>query len=860
MNDEQRLIPVEIVDEMRKAYLEYSMSVIVSRALPDVRDGLKPVHRRILYTMYENSLTPDKAYRKCADTVGSVLGRYHPHGDASVYDAMVRLAQDHSLRYMLIDGHGNFGSIDGYPAAAYRYTESRLSKISMEMLGDIEKETVSFVSNYDDRLKEPTVLPARFPNLLVNGSEGIAVGMATKIPPHNLGEVIDGMCCLIDNPDVTVDELCEHIKGPDFPTGGLIMGRSGIRAAYATGRGRVIMRARTEPEELRNGKTRITVTEIPYMVNKLKLVKSINDLVDEKRIEGIDDVVDYSNRDGIRIVIDLKRDANPQVVLNKLFAYTQLQDTYGVIMLALVNGEPKTLTLKEMLQHYIDFQCEIIEKRTRYDLRKAQERAHILEGLKKALDFIDEVIKILRAAKSVNEGKEALMERFDFDEIQATAIVQMRLGQLTGLERTKIEEELSALLEKIAYFTEILSNHNLVLDIVKTEALNLRDKYADDRRTEIMTVSGDVDIEDLIPVEESVLTLTKDGYIKRLPSDTYRVQNRGGRGITGMTTRDDDYTSDMFICSSHDYVLFFSNFGRVYRLKAYEVPEGSRTSKGLNIVNVLPLQPEEKISAMLKVSEFEENKYLCMITKNGVIKRTELMKYNTARKGGLIAINLDEGDQLRWVRMTDGNDRLLVATRNGMAICFDESDARPLGRTSRGVKAITLAEGDEVVGMIRVEEGKSVLTVTETGYGRRSEFDDYRVQNRGGKGLTNYRTAKYGKVATVQAVSDEEDIILISTDGIVIRIAVAGISTYARPAKGVRVMRVNEGARLVTMEVAEHDEAEVNADAEVEADAGEGAETAAEAVSVSGEITGAEQALNQVLENAEKRAEEMDNL
>ncbi|MDD6284594.1 MAG: DNA gyrase subunit A, partial [Firmicutes bacterium] len=686
MNDEQRLIPVEIVDEMRKAYLEYSMSVIVSRALPDVRDGLKPVHRRILYTMYENSLTPDKAYRKCADTVGSVLGRYHPHGDASVYDAMVRLAQDHSLRYMLIDGHGNFGSIDGYPAAAYRYTESRLSKISMEMLGDIEKETVSFVSNYDDRLKEPTVLPARFPNLLVNGSEGIAVGMATKIPPHNLGEVIDGMCCLIDNPDVTVDELCEHIKGPDFPTGGLIMGRSGIRAAYATGRGRVIMRARTETEELRNGKTRITVTEIPYMVNKLKLVKSINDLVDEKRIEGIDDVVDYSNRDGIRIVIDLKRDANPQVVLNKLFAYTQLQDTYGVIMLALVNGEPKTLTLKEMLQHYIDFQCEIIEKRTRYDLRKAQERAHILEGLKKALDFIDEVIKILRAAKSVNEGKEALMERFDFDEIQATAIVQMRLGQLTGLERTKIEEELSALLEKIAYFTEILSNHNLVLDIVKTEALNLRDKYADDRRTEIMTVSGDVDIEDLIPVEESVLTLTKDGYIKRLPSDTYRVQNRGGRGITGMTTRDDDYTSDMFICSSHDYVLFFSNFGRVYRLKAYEVPEGSRTSKGLNIVNVLPLQPEEKISAMLKVGEFEENKYLCMITKNGVIKRTELMKYNTARKGGLIAINLDEGDQLRWVRMTDGNDRLLVATRNGMAICFDESDARPLGRTSRGVK------------------------------------------------------------------------------------------------------------------------------------------------------------------------------
>lgn len=828
-DEETKIVPVEIVDEVNKSFLDYSMSVIVSRALPDVRDGFKPVHRRILYTMYENGLTPDKPYRKCADTVGSVLGRYHPHGDASVYDAMVHMVQDFYLRYPLVDGHGNFGSIDGYPAAAYRYTESRMNKLSTHMLDDIDKDTVDFVPNYDDRLREPSVLPARFPALLVNGTQGIAVGMASKIPPHNLGEVIDGMCHLIDNPEAELDEICQHIKGPDFPTGGIVMGMSGIRAAYATGRGKLVVRAKTEIEEMSNGKFRIIITEIPYMVNKKDLVKSIVNLSDEKRVEGIDDVVDHSSKrdGGMRIVVDLKRDANPQVVLNKLFSYTELQTTFGVINLALVNGKPKILTLKEMLQHYIDFQCEVIERRTRFDLKKAKERAHILEGLMIALDFIDEVIAILRKSKSIADGKEALIARFNLSDAQATAIVQMRLGQLTGLERAKIEEELAALNAKIKELETILGDHMLVLDIVKTEALNIRDRYADDRRTEITAVSGDVDIEDLIPENESVITLSQMGYIKRVVSDEFTLQNRGGRGKKGAANRDEDVTKQMFVCSSHDRLLFFTNMGRMYKLKAYEVPEGSRTSKGLNIVNVLPLLPDEKVSVMVKANDLsEEGKYLCMVTKNGVIKRTELNKYDSNRKGGINAIVLDGNDELKWVQLTDGNCDLLVATKNGWAIRFKETDCRPIGRTARGVKAITLREGDEVVGMTVVDENKTLLTVTETGFGRRSSFDNYRVQSRGGKGITNYRTALYGKVAAVHAVDENDDALLITSGGIVIRIYTESVSLFARGSKGVRVMKPDEGTCVVTMELAEHSEDEETVEVIDDGSGAEGADNA----------------------------------
>ncbi len=826
-DEETKIVPVEIVDEVNKSFLDYSMSVIVSRALPDVRDGFKPVHRRILYTMYENGLTPDKPYRKCADTVGAVLGRYHPHGDASVYDAMVHMVQDFYLRYPLVDGHGNFGSIDGYPAAAYRYTESRMNKLSTHMLDDIDKDTVDFVPNYDDRLREPSVLPARFPALLVNGTQGIAVGMASKIPPHNLGEVIDGMCCLIDNPDAELDEICQHIKGPDFPTGGIVMGMSGIRAAYATGRGKLTVRAKTEIEEMSNGKFRIIITEIPYMVNKKDLVKAIVNLSDEKRVEGIDDVVDHSSKrdGGMRIVVDLKRDANPQVVLNKLFSYTELQTTFGVINLALVNGKPKILTLKEMLTYYIDFQCEVIERRTRFDLKKAQERAHILEGLMIALDFIDEVIAILRASKSIAEGKEFLISLSNYIEGQATAIVQMRLCQLTGLERAKIEEELAALNEKIKELQTILADHMLVLDIVKTEALNIRDRYADDRRTEITAVSGEVDIEDLIPENESVITLSQMGYIKRVVSDEFSLQNRGGRGKKGTQNRDEDVTKQMFVCSSHDRLLFFTNMGRMYKLKAYEVPEGSRTSKGLNIVNVLPLLPDEKVSVMVKANDLsEEGKFLCMVTKNGIIKRTELNKYDSNRKGGLNAIVLDDGDELKWVQLTDGKCDLLVATKNGWAIRFNETDCRPIGRTARGVKAITLREGDEVVGMAVVDENKTLLTVTETGYGRRSSFDNYRVQSRGGKGITNYRTEKFGKVAAVHAVDENDDALLITSGGIVIRVYTDSISQFARPSKGVRVMKPDEGTYVVTMELAEHSEDEETVEVVDDGSGNDGAE------------------------------------
>ncbi|CZT55186.1 DNA gyrase subunit A [Eubacteriaceae bacterium CHKCI005] len=804
-----KVIQVDIEKEMRKSYLDYSMSVIVSRALPDVRDGLKPVHRRILYTMHENSLWPDRAYRKCADTVGAVLGRYHPHGDASVYDALVRMAQDFSMRYILVDGHGNFGSVDGDPPAAYRYTEARMSKIATEMLTDIEKDTVDFTSNYDDRLKEPQVLPSRFPNLLVNGSTGIAVGMATNMPPHNLGEVVDAICLLIENPDATLNELMEYIQGPDFPTGGIIMGRSGIRAAYGTGRGRILVRAKADIVESHNGRFQIVVTELPYQVNKARLVQSIAELIKEKRIDGLQNVDDHSDREGMRIVMDLKREANPQVVLNQLFTYTQMQVTFGVINLALANGQPKVLTLKELLEHYIQFQLEVITRRTQFDLRKAQERAHILEALCKALDFIDEVVSILRSSKSIPEGKQNLMDRFEFDEIQATAIVQMTLGRLTGLEREKLEGELEELEIKIANFKDILASEERRLNIVREEVCVLRDKYNNPRRTHITAISGEVDIEDLIEEEECVLTLTRFGYIKRLPVDTYRTQRRGGRGISGMTQREEDYVDEMFVCSTHDTVMFFTNIGRVYRLKGYEVPEGSRTSKGLNMANLLPLSQGERVNAMIRVTG-DDKGYIVMVTRQGIIKRCDLSLFGNVRKNGIIALELNEGDELAWVRLTSGENRLIVATKGGMAIRFDENDVRPMGRAARGVKAIHLAEGDEVVGMARTREGGTLLTVTETGYGRRSQISDYRLQTRGGKGIINYRTSLYGKVAGIKVVDEDDDVMMIASNGIIIRVAVSDISIYARPAKGVRVMRIDpdSGDRLVTLARTPHEDDE----------------------------------------------------
>ncbi len=823
-SEETNIVPVEIVDEVKGSMLQYGMSVLVGRALPDVRDGLKPVHRRILYTMYENGLTPDKAYRKCADTVGAVLGRYHPHGDSSVYDAMVRMAQDFSLRYPLIDGHGNFGNIDGYPAAAYRYTESKMNRLSLHMLDDIEKDTVDFAPNYDDRLKEPTVLPVRFPQLLVNGSSGIAFGMATEIPPHNLAEVIDGMCCLIDNPDADLSELCEHIKGPDFPTGGIIMGRSGIRAAYATGKGKIIVRGKAEIEELSNGKFRIVITEIPYKVRKKDLVKKIYDLANEKRIEGIDDVVDYSSKrdGGIRIVVDIKRDANPQVVLNKLYSYTELQTTFGANLIAIVNGKPQILTLKEMLQNSIDFQCEIVERKTRFDMKKAAERAHVLEGLKTALDFIDEVIAIIRKSADVATAKANLSERFGLDDIQTTAIVQMQLGKLANLEKQKILDELE---EKLAFIKEceaILSSKERILDIVKTESLNLRDKYSDERRSEISAVSGEVDIEDLIPEEECVITKTVNGYIKRMAVDTYSVQHKGGRGKMGMKTREDDMIENMMTCSSHDFIMLFTNFGRVYKLKAYEIPEATSTnSKGMNVINLIPLQPDEKLSMVLSCAEADDDSFICMVTRKGTIKRTKITDFRNIRKTGIIAIELNEGDELSFVSLTDGKKDIYVATKKGRGIRFEETQVRPMGRTACGVRAIKLGADDEVVSMDICDSESVLLTVTETGYGRKTPISDYRVQSRGGKGTTNYRTEKYGDVAKVICVTDDDDVIMISSDGIIIRIPVCEISTFSRPAKGVRVMRVEEGSKVLSVATATHDEEEVNAMPEApDADAG----------------------------------------
>ena len=805
----ENLIQVDLREIMETSFLDYSMSVIVQRALPDVRDGLKPVHRRILYTMYENALWPEKAYRKCADTVGSVLGRYHPHGDASVYDALVRLAQDFSMRYMLIDGHGNFGSVDGDPPAAYRYTEARMSKLSVEMLKDIEKDTVDFSPNYDDRLKEPNVLPSHFPNILVNGSTGIAVGMATNIPPHNMGEVLDGVCAMVDNPDIDLDGLMQYIKGPDFPTGGIIMGRSGIRAAYGTGRGRIYVRARAEIVEKPNGRYQIVVTELPYQVNKARLIENIAELVKDKRIDGISNIDDHSDRNGMHIAIDIKREASPQLVLNHLYSLTQMQVTFGVIMLAIVDGQPKLLTLRDILQEYIKFQSEVVLRRTQFDLKKAQERAHILEGLMIALDFIDEVIAILRNSKSIPEGKVALMERFGLDDVQAQAIVQMRLGQLTGLERTKLEEELAALRLKIADFLDIIASEARRYGIIKDEAMEMKKRFSDERRTEIAAISGEMDVEDLIPEEDCVLTLTNFGYVKRQTLDTYRTQRRGGRGISGMSRREEDVASELFIANSHDFVLFFSDRGRVYRLKCYEIPEGSRTSRGMNITNLLPLEPEERITSMLRVTKSEEeDHFLTMVTKNAVIKRVALSAFRNVRKNGLIALDLAEDDELSWVRLTSGSDDLLVATRFGKVIRFHEADVREMGRQARGVRAIRLVEGDVVVGMSVLRENGLVLTVSETGYGRLSNPEDYRLQHRGGMGILNYHVEKYGNVAAIKVVDLDDDIILIADDGVIIRIEAGSIRICARPSKGVRVMKVNEGSKVITMARAPHDDEE----------------------------------------------------
>ena len=845
-NDNSKVIHSEIVNEMESSMLQYAMSVIVSRALPDVRDGLKPVHRRILYTLHENGLTPDKAYRKCADTVGAVLGRYHPHGDAAVYDALVRLAQNFSMRYPLVDGHGNFGSIDGDKAAAYRYTEAKMAKITLDMLTDINKETVDFAPNYDDRLKEPVVLPSRFPNLLVNGSTGIAVGMATNIPPHNLGEVIDALQLLIDDPDCSMDQLMENIKGPDFPTGGIIMGKAGIRAAYGTGRGKIILRSRTHFEEI-NGRNCIIVDEIPYMVNKTLILKNINQLCKDKRLDGIYYLRDESDKDGMRIVIELKKDAIPNIVLNKLFAMTKLQDTVGIIMLALVNGEPKILTLKQMLQHYLDFQVDVIQRRTRFDLRKALERAHILQGFVLAADHIDEIIQIIRSSSNIPEAKARLIERFkdidmsellgrievfkdmdifkvldtaEFDlsgthlasakglsEEQAEAIVQMRLGALTGLERQKITDELFGLLTKIEEFEEILADVNRVYQVIMDDLNAIRKKFSDVRRTDIESVSGEVDIEDLIPEEDCVVTLTNNGYIKRMPVTEYKTQRRGGRGISGMKQREEDFVDTMFICGTHDNILFISNKGIMYKLKCYEVPDGSKASRGFNLINLLPLTENEKIAAMIKCTDFSDEQFIVMVTKNGKIKRTNLSLYKNVRKNGLIAIGLDEGDEIAGVRMTDGSAQVFVATYNGMAIRLEEQNVRAMSRSAHGVRAIKLREGDYVVGMARVREGAALLTVTENGYGKRTALDSYRIQGRGGFGLTNYKVDEVrGHVCNIKIVDEEDDIILVSSDGIIIRILASDVRIMGRIAKGVRVMKLSEGANVVAFTRAEHDD------------------------------------------------------
>ena len=818
------IMPLNIEDELKKSFISYAMAVIVSRALPDVRDGLKPVHRRILYAMNELGITPDKPFRKSARIVGDVLGKYHPHGDSSVYDAMVRLAQDFSTRYLLVDGQGNFGSVDGDGAAAMRYTEARLSKLSMEMVRDIEKETVDFYPNFDETLMQPAVMPARFPNLLVNGSSGIAVGMATNIPPHNLGEVIDGVICMLDNPDCTVDDLMQHIKGPDFPTGGVILGRRGIYDAYHEGRGRIIVRAKSEIEEMPGNRHRIVVTEIPYMVNKAKLIEKIAEMVHDKTVDGISDIRDESDRKGMRIVIELKRDTNANVVLNTLYKHTQMQDTFGAIMLALVDGVPKVLSLKQMIHHYIEHQEDVIRRRTKYDLDKAEARSHILEGLLIALDNIDEVIALIRGSRTPQDARDGLMTRFGLTERQAQAILDMRLQRLTGLERDKLEAEYAELQKQIAYYRSVLADEKLVFGIIRDEISEIRRKYADERRTEITAMDGEIDMLDLIDEEDMVVTLTHCGYVKRLPKDTYRAQRRGGKGIVGATTREEDFVDQMYVTSTHDPLMFFTNRGRVYQLNCYEIPEAGRTARGTAIINLLQLDPGEKVSAMLPVpAEKVSGHYLVMATKNGIIKRTELSEFTNLRKSGLIAMVLREDDELIGVALTDGSGEVLLGTHGGMAIRFPESDMRPMGRNAMGVKSIELDDGDSVVAMSIVEEGALVLSITELGYGKRTELDEYRVQSRGGKGIKAMNlTAKVGQLAGQLLVHDDEDILLITDDGTIIRMPVADISVLGRNTQGVRLMRVEEGCRVVCVARAE---AEEDAEEESLDEAGQESET-----------------------------------
>ena len=809
MFPEQRIVQSELVHEMKSSYIDYAMSVIVGRALPDVRDGLKPVHRRILYAMYEDGLTSDKPFKKSATCVGDVLGRYHPHGDASVYDAMVRLAQDFSMRYPLVDGHGNFGSVDGDPPAAYRYTEARMSKLCNEMLRDIDKETVLWDPNFDESRKEPRVLPSRFPNLLVNGSSGIAVGMATNIPPHNLTEVINACICILENPDAELADLMDYIKGPDFPTKGIIMGRSGIRAAYATGRGKITVRARTEFEEFGQNRERIIVTELPYQVNKRQLIANMAEQVRDKRLEGISDIRDETDRNGMRVVIELKKDANPQVVLNRLFAQTQMQTTFGVTMLALVNNQqqPKILSLRHMLDEYLTFQEEIITKRTQYDLKKALDRQHVLEGLLIAEDNIDEVIKTIR--ESYDNAKERLMERFNLSEIQAQVVLDMQLKRLQGLEREKLEAEYEELEKRIAYYRELLSNEEMLKGVLKDELTAIRDKYGDDRLTEIQDVEDEIDIEDLIEEEQCVFTLSHAGYCKRVPASTYRSQKRGGRGVTGMTTKEEDFVEGVFTASTHDYILFFTNLGKVHRRKGYQIPEAGRTAKGTNLVNILPFEPGEKVTAGITVHEFDED-YLVFVTRNGTVKRLELASLNTARKAGIRALTLSEGDELIAVMKTDGKQDIMLASANGMVICFNENDVRVMGRDAAGVRGMMLDAGDYVVGAGIASRGKQLLSVTECGYGKRTEIESYlrlgedgqrRPQNRGGKGLKGYNiTAKTGKIAGVAIVDDADDIMLIENGGVLIRMAAADINVYGRDTQGVILMRLESGSRVISVD------------------------------------------------------------
>ena len=807
----QNVIDVEIRKEMKTAFMEYAMSVIVARALPDVRDGLKPIHRRIIYTMYEDNLTPDRPFHKSAATVGDVMAKYHPHGDASIYDALVRMAQPFSLRYPLVQGQGNFGNVDGDPPAAQRYTEARMSRMATELVRDIEKETVGFIPSYDGRNNEPTVLPTRFPQLLVNGATGIAVGMATSIPPHNLREVIDATIALLDNPEIGIEGLLQYIEGPDFPTGGIVMGRSGLRAAYFTGRGKLTVRAKTEIETVHD-RERIVVTELPYMVNKSRLLSDIADHVNSKRIEGIYDLRDESDRNGMSIVIELKKDANAQVVLNQLFKNTQLQDTYSAIMIALVDQQPRVLNLKQILEHYVSYQEEIITKRTQYDLKKALERAHILEGLLKALDHIDEVIRIIRASKTIADAKTALMETFDFTDIQAQRIVDMRLGQLTGLERDRLLEEYNELEKKIADYRDILASETRVKAIIKTELAEIRDKYGDDRRTAIEEIDDEIDIEDLIEEKTCVYTLTNKGYIKRLSEENYKVQRRGGKGVTALTTREEDVVEEIFTCSTHDRIMFFTSFGRVYCLKGYEIPESNRQAKGMNIVNLLQLFEGEKVTAMIPMKRLDEEGYFTMVTQKGISKRCRVTDFKNIRRAGLNAVGLDEGDALVTVRLTDGTKDMIVATSAGMAIRYSENDVRVMGRTARGVRVIKLGEGEKVVGAAVVEDGKSLITVTEHGFGKRTSFDAFNGQNRGGKGVRVHKISdKTGALTSVRIVSESDDMVIISSDGIIIRVHIADIPVYGRASAGVRVMRFGDDTKVIATAVINADEDDGNA-------------------------------------------------